>query len=128
MSFWLWQAGRLSVPPIPCLPTGSPDVLPVGDLGVRKGMQQLYGLKVNRAHAGRGCRLQVLGWWADHQQLHGAVGPGKDRRPWLLSSVCSLVAPRRHHAGLSIEHQPRTHAWLWLAPFTRGTARLGARA
>ncbi|PSC71100.1 putative DNA-3-methyladenine glycosylase 2 [Micractinium conductrix] len=24
---------------------GSPDVLPVGDLGVRKGMQQLYGLK-----------------------------------------------------------------------------------
>ena len=25
---------------------GSPDVLPVGDLGVRKGMQALYGLKV----------------------------------------------------------------------------------
>ena len=25
---------------------GSPDVLPVGDLGVRKGMQTLYGLKV----------------------------------------------------------------------------------
>ena len=26
---------------------GSPDVLPTGDLGVRKGMAQLYGLKVS---------------------------------------------------------------------------------
>lgn len=34
---------------------GHPDILPVGDLGVRKGMQWLYGLKVSGCG---GCRCR----------------------------------------------------------------------
>lgn len=34
---------------------GSPDVLPVGDLGVRRGMQQLYGLKARAVLNRRTC-------------------------------------------------------------------------
>lgn len=41
---------------------GSPDVLPVGDLGVRRGMQQLYGLKVRAAQSTQGSLLQSCLW------------------------------------------------------------------
>lgn len=56
---------------------GSPDVLPVGDLGVRKGMQMLYGLKVGQGQGAGGCCLQQQGSTADAAERAGSC----DRRP-----------------------------------------------
>ena len=39
---------------------GHPDVLPVGDLGVRRGMQVLYELKVRQQGVGEGCWRAAL--------------------------------------------------------------------
>ena len=41
------SAGRWSVDIFSMFHLGRPDVLPVGDLGVRNGMKHLYNLKVN---------------------------------------------------------------------------------
>ena len=42
---WACRAGRWSVDMFGMFHLARPDILPVGDLGVRKGMQHLYGLK-----------------------------------------------------------------------------------
>ena len=42
----LVHPGRWSVDMFAMFHLGRPNVLPVGDLGIRKGMQTLYGLKV----------------------------------------------------------------------------------
>lgn len=52
------ELGRLRAGPPPA--AGSPDVLPTGDLGVRKGMMQLYGLKVGQ----QGAQCTVVPWLA----------------------------------------------------------------
>lgn len=87
---------------------GSPDVLPVGDLGVRKGMQTLYGLKVR----------SQLDEYKQLQRTAAAIrGPGgkcrAGRSPHLaysfmplslhiahtlLPSAAAGAAQRRHHA------------------------------
>jgi hypothetical protein len=79
---------------------GSPDVLPVGDLGVRKGMQALYGLKV-------GIHLVHLGcWW---RQGAPKVPAARFRKPsggsgcWGLPPA-GAAGPRSHGArGRAVE-------------------------
>lgn len=47
-------------PPLPAMfHLGHPDILPVGDLGVRKGMQHVYGLKVGCGRRDRGCSWEM---------------------------------------------------------------------
>lgn len=66
-SKWRWllallTAGRWSVDMFAMFHLGRPDVLPVGDLGVRKGMQTLYGLKVSFCEAFQSQSKTMLRW------------------------------------------------------------------
>lgn len=83
---------------------GHPDVLPVGDLGVRRGMQHLHGLKVGAA-----CGVvEVQSHWSC--QARGQAGAEVRAAPTPRQQGGQWAVPRRH-GGLGPRRCSFEAAW-----------------
>lgn len=92
---------------------GHPDILPVGDLGVRKGMQWLYGLKVSV------CAGVRAGYVAAHPaSVVKSLPEGWEAGPWPVTTF----APRPYL--MHSDRRDMTQPWhLLLFPPPPGSAR-----